>query len=114
VTQQLGGQLTRVAWSNSQDSRLIVELKNVPENVGVFFVAANIVVVNRRSLVELKQAGCSLDVYAEAGRITSFINLRSLGEFKNWKVSPLSSPRALWTTTFPLFYSFDQLPLNNR
>jgi hypothetical protein len=47
VTQQLGGQLTRVAWSNSQDSRLIVELKNVPEKVGVFFVAANIAVVNR-------------------------------------------------------------------
>jgi hypothetical protein len=70
VTQQLGGQSTRVAWSNSQDFRIIIELKNVPEKVGVFFVAADIV-VNRRSLAELKQAGRSLDVCAEAGRIAS-------------------------------------------
>lgn len=75
MTQQLGGQLTRVAWSNSQDLRLIVELKNVLEMVGVFFVAANIVVVSRRSIAEVKQAGRSLDTCAEAGRITSFINL---------------------------------------
>ena len=67
----------------------------------MFFVAANIVVVNRRSLAEVKQAGRSLDVCAEAGRITSFINLRSLGEFKNWKVSPLSSHENV---------SFDQEP----
>lgn len=71
MTQRLKGQATGVAWSNSQDSRLIIELKNVPEKVGVFFVAADIVVVNRRSLTELKQAGRSLDVCTKAGRIAS-------------------------------------------